>query len=133
FGILIGDVSGKGVTAAALTARIRYTVRALAPRTDDAADVVSLCNAAVHDPDLPERFATLVYAVVDASADPVAVDLVVPGHPEPAVWDGDAARLVSPTGPVIGLFPDGEWRTERVTLTPGRTLVLFTDGLTAAR
>jgi GAF domain-containing protein len=133
FGILIGDVSGKGVAAAALTARIRYTVRALAPRTVEPADVVALCNAAVHDAALPERFATLVYAVVDTTVDPVAVDLVVAGHPEPALWDAGGLRLVAPTGPVVGLFPDGAWRSERVTLPVGRTLVLFTDGLTEAR
>jgi sigma-B regulation protein RsbU (phosphoserine phosphatase) len=40
---------------------------------------------------------------------------------------------VAPSGPVVGLVPDGEWGTERVTLSDGRTLVLFTDGLTEAR
>ena len=134
FGILIGDVSGKGVPAAALTARIRYTVRALAPRTESPADVVALCNTAVHDTGLPERFASLVYAVVDTAARPVVVDLVVAGHPEPALWGaGDGLTLVKPTGPVVGLFPDGVWRTERLVLDEGQVLVLFTDGLTEAR
>jgi GAF domain-containing protein len=133
FGLLIGDVAGKGVHAAALTARIRYTVRALAPRLAGAADVVAHCNAAVHDTTLPERFATLVYAVVDTSRAPVVVDLVIAGHPEPVLWSRTGLERISPTGPVVGLFPDGEWHTTRVELEPGRTLILFTDGLTEAR
>lgn len=133
FGILIGDVSGKGVHAAALTARIRYTVRALAPRLAGPADVVAQCNAAVHDAGLPERFATMVFAVVDTTQSPVVIDLVVAGHPEPVVWGPDGFRLVEPTGPVVGLFADGEWRHERIELTAQHTLVLFTDGLTEVR
>jgi serine phosphatase RsbU (regulator of sigma subunit) len=133
FGILIGDVSGKGVHAAALTARIRYTVRALAPRLSGPAEVVSHCNSAVHEASLPERFATLVFAVVDTTQSPVVIDVVVAGHPEPVVWGPDGLRLISPTGPVVGLFPDGEWQAERVVLSAGHTLVLFTDGLTEAR
>lgn len=133
FGILIGDVAGKGVHAAALTARIRYTVRALAPRLGGPADVVAHCNAAVFDDALPERFATLVFAVVDTTRSPVVIDLAVAGHPEPVVWGPDGLRLVRPTGPVVGLFDDGSWRDERVLLSEGHTLVLFTDGLTEAR
>ena len=133
FGILIGDVAGKGVHAAALTARIRYTVRALAPRLGTPAEVVAQCNAAVHDAALPERFATLVFAVVDTTRRPVVIDVAVAGHPEPVVWGPEGLRLVVPTGPVVGLFPDGEWSDERVLLSPGQTLVLFTDGLTEAR
>jgi hypothetical protein len=134
FGILIGDVSGKGVSAAALTARIRYTVRALAPRTASPAEVVAMCNAAVHEAGLPERFATLVYAVVDTTVRPVVVELVVAGHPEPAVWSAAGGlQLLAPTGPVVGLFPEGSWEVGRLELTPGMVLLLFTDGLTEAR
>jgi sigma-B regulation protein RsbU (phosphoserine phosphatase) len=87
----------------------------------------------VYESSLPERFATMVFAVVDTTVSPVIIDLVVAGHPEPVVWGPDGLRLVSPTGPVVGLFPEGEWRDERVVLSAGHTLVLFTDGLTEAR
>jgi serine phosphatase RsbU (regulator of sigma subunit) len=133
FGLVIGDVSGKGVHAAALTARIRYTVRALGPRLQDPADVIAHCNVAVHDPTLTERFATLVYAVVDTSERRVVIDLVVAGHPPPLVWSNGSAQSIDPTGPVVGLFPSGEWKSERLTLDAASTLVLFTDGLTEAR
>ncbi len=134
WGIAIGDVCGKGPEAAALTALARYTIRALAGR--DAATVLRLLNDAVirdHDA-VSRRFLTAVFAVASAEGDHLELDVAVGGHPAPLVLRADGTvERVRARGPLIGVTRDVEFVPERLVLSPGDTVVLYTDGLTEAR
>ncbi len=133
WGVAIGDVCGKGPEAAALTALARYTIRAVAEHAPD--EVLRRLNAAVlRDTDRGyERFLTAVFATATRTDDGLALTLAAGGHPPPLVRRADGTtELIEVTGPLIGVADDAVFVPITLTLGPGDTLVLYTDGLTDA-
>lgn len=134
WGVVLGDVSGKGVEAASLTALARYTVRAVAMNEDRPAEVLRLCNRAILEADTGESFCTMVFAVLEPTDDGAVVRVAAGGHPLPLLrTEGGTVEAVGTPGTVIGLFPDPELVDVELRLGPGDSLVLFTDGLIEAR
>jgi GAF domain-containing protein/serine phosphatase RsbU (regulator of sigma subunit)/anti-sigma regulatory factor (Ser/Thr protein kinase) len=136
WGVVLGDVSGKGVEAASLTALARYTVRAVAMTEDSPAAVLRMCNRAVLEADVGESFCTMVYAVMEVglSGEGAVLRVASGGHPLPLRRGaGGVIESVGRAGTAIGLFPDPDVADETVVMAPGDTLVLFTDGLVEAR
>jgi PAS domain S-box-containing protein len=126
--LVIGDVMGRGVDAAATMIRVRSAVRALASVDADAATVVAaLDRFAVTE--WPEQFITLLYAQVHPAAREVA--LVSAGH-LPAVLvlpdAPDGVLLALPASPPLGLETEAR-RVRREQLPAGSALLLVTDGL----
>ncbi|HEX2038647.1 MAG TPA: SpoIIE family protein phosphatase [Acidimicrobiales bacterium] len=134
WGVVIGDVCGKGVEAAALTALARYTVRAAAMRERVPSRVLEMLNEAVLGTDTGERFCTAVFALVVPDGDGMACTLACGGHPLPLVLraDGTVESVGSP-GTLLGLWPEPELADEGVTLSAGDALVFYTDGALEAR
>ncbi|MFJ6948379.1 SpoIIE family protein phosphatase [Streptomyces wuyuanensis] len=130
-GLVIGDVMGHGIHAAAVMGQLRTVVRTLARHHVPPAGMLQSLDAAVAD--LGENeMATCVYAVHD----PVTGDCLVAraGHPPPAVVAPDGAVDFVDGSPGTPLGTGcAEFRTERVPLEPGALLVLYTDGLIEAR
>ncbi len=130
-GLVIGDVMGHGIHAAAVMGQLRTAVRTLARHNVPPARMLRSLDAVVAD--LGENeMATCVYAVHD----PAAGDCLIAraGHPPPAVADvqGTVAFLDGPSGTPLGAGGH-DFLTERVPLPPGSLLVLYTDGLIEAR
>lgn len=133
WGVVMGDVCGKGVGAAALTALARYTVRAGAIEGEPSA-VLRLLNRAILDADVGERFCTIAHAKVEAVDGQVRVVLACGGHPLPLVLSAAGeVRSVGAPGTAIGLFEDIEVTEVELLLAPGDALALYTDGFTEAR
>ncbi len=134
WGVVIGDVCGKGPEAAALTAVARHTVRAAAMREPRASGVLSQLNDAVLNQDAGERFCTAVYARVLPGADGVSMSLSCGGHPLPLVLraDGSVEAVGSP-GTLLGLFEEPDLADTDVELAAGDAAVFFTDGATEAK
>ena len=133
WGVVMGDVCGKGVGAAALTALARYTVRAGAIEGEPAA-VLRLLNRAILDTDVGERFCTLAHAKIEAVDGRARVVLACGGHPLPLVLTAAGeVRSVGTPGTAVGLFEDIELTEVELTLEPGDALALYTDGFTEAR
>ncbi len=138
---VLGDVCGKGPGAAALAAAIRYTLRALAPETDDPAAVLRRLNDVLLDGDWGEQFTTVVVVTfVAREPRPTGEDatlelhVVSGGHPAPLVRRADGTVTpVACAGTLVGVLPDLTWRAVTVDLSPGDTLLLHTDGATEAR
>jgi len=131
---LIGDVRGKGVSAARLTALVRYTARAAAVEAHDPVQVLGLVNQAIlaHEAEEP-TFCTAVYVEVDLSR-PGTLRLVRAGHPAPLRLAADGS--VSPVGArgsLLGVLEEPSLTASEVDLAVGEVLVLYTDGLTEAR
>jgi PAS domain S-box-containing protein len=132
----IGDVRGKGVEAASVTALARYTIRAVTLKNDRPSEVLAALNEAMLR-QLPEdRFCTVACVRLepqDGSAG-VGVDVSRAGHPSPLLVRSDGTvQEVGCSGRVLGVFPDAELRDTSLRLMPGETLVLYTDGVTEAR
>ncbi|MBE2318208.1 SpoIIE family protein phosphatase [Solirubrobacter sp. CPCC 204708] len=133
WGIAIGDVCGKGVDAAALTALARHTVRAAAVEGAAPSHVLRALNRAVLAEGRPGQFLTAVFARLIAHGDGFAVTLACGGHPPPVLLDPDGnLRALECTGTLLGVLEDPRVHDVETRLAPGDTLLLYTDGLTEA-
>jgi len=129
--LAIGDVTGRGARAASITAVARYTLRTATLLSDDPLVALQTLNRVL----LARGDAALCsVAAVTISADPrEPVKLAVAGHPPPLLVDGEQVSEAAPADPVLGAFPDAEWRIARCEIEPGQQLVIVTDGITEAR
>ncbi|MFH9723584.1 SpoIIE family protein phosphatase [Streptomyces sp. NPDC017254] len=135
--LVIGDVQGHDVRAAGLMGQLRIALRAYASeghRPDAVLSRASRFLYGITDGDDGEgeagpRFATCLYLEVDLETG--TVDIARAGHPDPAVRMNDGTVLLRPTagGLPLGIDPDTDYPTTRLTLEPGETLMICTDGL----
>lgn len=134
WGLVVGDVCGKGPEAAVLTARIRHGVRALAPRARRTDHLVAAVDDTLEPDSLGNRFCTMVYARFTPLVDGIEVRLTRAGHPAPMLIrsDGSTEELGVP-GPMLGVGQLGPWNERRVHLGLGDQLALYTDGVTELR
>jgi len=128
--VVIGDVTGRGAHAAAVTAHARYTLRTAAALTGDPLVALRTLNREL----LARRgFALCSVAAMAISEDPrQPVKLAIAGHPPPLLVDRDSVIEISEPAPVLGAFAEGAWRVERAAVAPGQQLVVVTDGVTEA-
>jgi serine phosphatase RsbU (regulator of sigma subunit)/anti-sigma regulatory factor (Ser/Thr protein kinase) len=130
--LVVGDVVGKGVQAAATMGQLRNSLRAFASEHDDPGEVVRRLSRMVDAlPDAP--FATLAYLVLDVSGRHCSY--VVAGHPPPLVVDasGTAAYLEGGRSLPLGVDGDAQVEVAEAALETGTTIVLYTDGLVERR
>jgi Stage II sporulation protein E (SpoIIE)/GAF domain len=135
WGMVVGDVCGKGVAAAKSTALARYTLRAEAHRETRPAVILAALNRALLDwlTDDP-RFLTAIYATIRPTATGASVRISSGGHPLALVRRHDGRmQTAGQPGTLLGLLPRPELHDCRVLLRAGDSLILFTDGVTEAR
>jgi PAS domain S-box-containing protein len=132
--VVMGDVCGKGPEAAALTALVRYTLRAMAPGGGPPSSVLRQLNDAILRQRSDGRFCTVAFAIVTSSREGVRLELASGGHPLPLVLraEGSAVEPVGEPGTLLGIVHDPELHDVTVDLASGDTLVLYTDGVTEA-
>ena len=131
---VVGDVCGKGVEAAKVTALARYTLRANAVQHLWPAAVLQRLNAALLDQRQDDRFVTAAYATFRVTPGGMTGRLCCAGHPPALVRRADGrVRQVDAPGPLLGFFPDVQLAEVRFRLAPGDTLLFYTDGATEAR
>ncbi len=130
--VVLGDVTGKGVKAAALTALARHTAKTSARFDPRPAAVMEQVNAVLREqPEL--SIVTVVCALLRPSGAGVEVALVSAGHPLPLLVG--AGGNVVPIGHhdlVLGAADDGLWTESYASVAPGDTLLFYTDGVTEA-
>ncbi|MEO6740183.1 MAG: SpoIIE family protein phosphatase [Chthoniobacteraceae bacterium] len=136
-GVVIADVSGKGIPAALLMAMTRTALRLLAIGSTQPAEVIRKLNAQLY-PDIREdMFISLAFVVLDRRTN--EVKLVRAGHDAPLVYRAadKSVNRVNPPGMAVGIDSGGAFN--RVTnefalsLEPGDCLILYTDGVTEAQ
>ncbi|MEU9031162.1 GAF domain-containing SpoIIE family protein phosphatase [Streptomyces sp. NPDC048383] len=133
---MLGDVCGRGATAATTTALVRHTARAVAPLLPGPGAVVHAINRAlVKRPDSHGTgFVTLVYGQLTPTGEGLDIELVRAGHTHPIHLDTDrAAHSVEAPGSLLGISADPEVTAHRLRLLPRESLLLYTDGITEAR
>ncbi|MDQ1012530.1 serine phosphatase RsbU (regulator of sigma subunit)/PAS domain-containing protein [Streptomyces sp. V4I23] len=126
--IVIGDVQGHGVSAAATMGQLRSAVRALAVSGHSPEEVMSGTNRLLIDLD-PGQFASCCYIVLDPATG--SAQAVRAGHLQPLLRhpDGRTDVLDLPGGVVLGVAADAAYPATGLRLAPGAVLALFTDGL----
>jgi PAS domain S-box-containing protein len=131
---MIGDVVGTGPAAAALTALVRHTARAVAPYVDGPAEVLHAVREALVAGGDDEVFCTLLYGTAERVADGVRLAVIGAGHPPPFVVRADGGvERVPTTGGLLGAPPPVGIDAVEVLLRPGDAFVGVTDGVLEAR
>jgi serine phosphatase RsbU (regulator of sigma subunit)/CheY-like chemotaxis protein len=133
-GVVMGDVCGKGVTAAVFTAMAKYMVRAYAVEDPSPASVITRLNRSLHSQMSEDcMFITMVYGVLDTRSGEFTY--VNAAHPHPLVYhpDRDEVCELTTTGGMVGALPVMEFQEQQTRLEPGAVLLLYTDGVTEAR
>ena len=132
FGLLVADVSGKGVPAAMVMATCRAVVRSVAFAIRDPAEVLRTVNSRLMGDMAQGMFVTCFYGVLDPVTGQFSfanAGHTLPVHKRP---DGSVVELRA-TGMPFGWFPDARYHTEVVELTPGSVVVVPSDGVIEAR
>ena len=135
WGLVVGDVCGKGIPAAKSTALARHTLRGAALRQTRPSLILAGLNQALLDwPADDPRFLTAIYATVRPRLAVTSVRISSAGHPLALVRRADGGvKAAGQPGTVLGLLPDPDLHDTRLLLRPGDSMILFTDGVTEAR
>jgi serine phosphatase RsbU (regulator of sigma subunit) len=130
--VVVGDVTGKGIDAAADMAMTKFVFRSLAREHPSPSELMRIANGVVLDEVEEGKFVTMLYLTVD----PVTGELACSGagHPEPRIVrpDGTVVGLEA-RGLALGIAPDQEYPEVHAVLEPGAAVVLFTDGVVESR
>ena len=134
WGLVMGDVCGKGAEAAALTALARYSVRTAALSARKPSRILGTLNEAVLREEGDERYCTVTFVRLRLVSDGAELTVASGGHPLPVVLRADGRALeIGRWGTAVGLFPDTKLTDTTSALHAGDSLLLYTDGVVEAR
>ncbi|MBM3790064.1 MAG: PP2C family protein-serine/threonine phosphatase, partial [Acidobacteria bacterium] len=141
-GLALGDICGKGISAALLMANLQATLRSnvihLASRQGDAltsalrADnsvsrIVGILNQQIYHYTSANKFASLFYAVWDDAR--AALTYCNAGHNPPLFFSDHGYARLETGGTVVGIFPDADYEQETIQLKAGDLILAYTDGI----
>ncbi|HVE72750.1 MAG TPA: SpoIIE family protein phosphatase [Thermoanaerobaculia bacterium] len=128
---VIGDVSGKGVTAGLMMAGLQVAFRIFSKSDPDPSVLVTQLNVALKE-NLPQsKFVTLFLGRLDTNTG--AIEYVNAGHTPPLLLTNTGAVEMTESDLLLGVVSRAEFTTRHMQLDPGDSLILFTDGVTEAR
>ena len=126
----IGDVSGKGVPSALVMSIISTQFRSLSSTEDKPEKIVSVINASSKDRNATMMFATLFVGILDP--DTGVLSYCNAGHNAPVLIGKERCFLKVESNLPVGVDTEWKYKGQQLTLAPGKTLLLYTDGLTEA-
>lgn len=130
--VFVGDISGKGIAAALLMARISGELRVAALAHIDPVSVLTIMNKSVMNRNQPEEFFTAIYFTLDVKTGEVW--LATAGQPSPYIvrQDGTILEITDGASGAVGMLEDVQFTSTRLFLEDGDSLVLYTDGVVEA-
>ena len=137
--VVLGDISGKGISAALLMATLQSALHAqfydgLAPSKASSvwptstAEVVARLNRQIYLSTPREKYVTLFYGVYDGAKR--SLTYTNAGHLPPVLFRADRIERLEGGGTVVGLFPSATYQQAEVSFEPGDLLLAFSDGIT---
>jgi sigma-B regulation protein RsbU (phosphoserine phosphatase) len=133
-GVLIGDVSGKGIASALFMARLTTDFRLLALQEKDPERLISRINKMIFEQSCRGMFVTLLYMILTSGSNEVVY--INAGHLPPVLWnhcEDKPAILHGRGGPPLGILAERQFALERIPLRPCDCILLATDGLVEAK
>jgi len=140
-GLVLGDISGKGISAALLMATIQSALHAQfydgfsatsvshgIPVPVSTADVIARLNRQLFDSTPREKYATFFYAVYDGESRKLTYTNA--GHLPPFLFRSNKVERLTVGGTVVGLFKGVSYEQSVIQIEPGDTILAFTDGVT---
>lgn len=129
-GIALGDVSGKGVAAALIMSSIQTALRIAAPIENDLSRLIARLNGLVYRNAQGRKYATFFFGRYDPETG--VLRYVNAGHNPPFLCRDGSVERIDSTGMPVGLMPDAVCNEKQITVEPGATLVIYTDGFNEA-
>lgn len=130
-GVAIGDVSGKGISAALLMASLRSSLRGQTIGGSGALSTLMVnMNELVYEASASNRYATFFYGQYDLTTR--RLEFVNAGHNAPVILRGSEVLRLEAGGPVVGLLPKAAYRQDAIDLQPGDIFLGYTDGVSEA-
>jgi hypothetical protein len=130
FGIALGDVSGKGLQAALIMAKLQATLKALAPDFESIAKLIAKLNTIFHRDGLANSFASLVYAEITANSGKLR--FVNAGHYPPILLTVGGAKELEKGEAALGLMELTAYVEHQLDLASGEVFLAYSDGVTEA-
>jgi sigma-B regulation protein RsbU (phosphoserine phosphatase) len=136
WGLAVGDVCGKGPTAAAVAAAARHALRAAAIDRRQPSEALAVLNEALlldNDEEIEPRFCTAVYGRLRPYREGFRITVACGGHPHPLVLHRDGTVTdIGASGTLLGVLDQPDLTDHRLFLRSGDAVLLFSDGLTEA-
>lgn len=130
-GLVISDVSGKGMPASLLASNLQASIRTMAARESRPGTILAAVNSSLYESTDASRFATAFLGQLHPKENVLIYSNA--GHNPPLLRRSDGTMdWLSVGGTPLGAFPGMEFPEDRISLMPGEVLVLFTDGVTEA-
>jgi PAS domain S-box-containing protein len=128
-GLIVGDVSGKGVPAALVMAITRTMLQA-AYRLGSPGEILEQVNNTLYRDIPPNMYVTCLAALLDSKTG--RLQYANAGHDLPYLRHADGVSKLRATGMPLGLMPDMNYEQKEITLRPGDSVLLYSDGLVEA-
>jgi sigma-B regulation protein RsbU (phosphoserine phosphatase) len=127
-GFVIGDVSGKGISAAIFMAVSRTLIRATGLKGDSVSECMQYVNNLLCKESVSSMFVTVFYGILNTQTG--VIDYVNAGHNSPFLLSSDGISKIEMTdGLALGVLDDFHFRSEKIEFKKGDTLLLYTDGV----
>lgn len=130
YGISLGDISGKGLSAALLMAKLQSSIRALVFEYSQINILVEKINTLFYNDTPQNRFASLIYFKI--SSDSGRIKYVNAGHLPPIILKPNSFDELQKGLPALGLMKDFQYQEEFLNLDRNDIIISFSDGLTEA-
>jgi GAF domain-containing protein len=129
YALVIADVSGKDITAAAYIAMCKHSTHALAPHILSPAALLTHMNKLIYEQTEPEAFISMFYAVLDTKRRKLTY--ATAGHPPALLLNGKTLEVneTGTPGILLGVVPNATFTEEKTSMNSGDVLLLYTDGL----
>jgi hypothetical protein len=131
FGISVGDVAGKGLSAALMMAKLQSTIRAIVTDFDSLSGFAEKLNKIFYRDSISKIFASLVYLEIQPNKD--EVNFLNAGHFPPVILRNKKINQLKKDAPALGILANAVYQTQNFNLTKNDFLIIYSDGLTEAR
>ncbi len=131
FGVAVGDVAGKGLSAALLMAKLQSTIRALAYDHPSLETLGDKLNSIFYRDSPSKIFASLVYTEISDSSG--EINFINAGHYPPLIVKREQVIKLSKESPALGLMFSADFSEKNVTLDKDDFMIIYSDGLTEAQ
>jgi len=131
FGIAVGDVAGKGLSAALLMSKLQATIRALAYDLSSPSLLGEKLNKIFHRDSPSKIFASLVYSEIESESNKIR--FINAGHYPPIIMRKNQIEQLPKNAPALGLVRDAAFSEQQISLNSNEFVIFYSDGLTEAQ
>jgi hypothetical protein len=131
FGIAVGDVAGKGLSAALLMAKLQSTIRALVYDASLLSSLGEKLNNIFHRDSPSKIFASLAYTEIKSDLN--ELNLINAGHYPPIILRKNQVEQLQKNAPALGLVKNASFIVQHISLNQNDFVIIYSDGLTEAQ